>query len=274
LAIRKARGQANDCDHGDGYSGFALVCADRFRARAGLAIPQYALDAQLKPMTTPTVVPQPPYKEPPIIEAVIAMHFAVPIELKSIEAFALKRQARFPRNDDMLEMSTSFDTKTTRTASTMKKVGRKFHSPDGACVIVITPAQLAVIQRAPYTDWDTLCGEAREHWKCLTKIVKRRDVSRVSARYINRIDIPVDMNGHVDLHNRARNKWRDHWSDIENCISTGGSCPPSSLSRARTRSRAASAAKRSPAVPAPGSLPYTFRPTVSPRLRRTDCAAR
>jgi hypothetical protein len=75
------------------------------------------------------------------------MHFAVPIELKSIEAFALKRQARFPRNEDMLEMSTSFDAKTTRTASTMKKVGRKLHSPDGARVIVITPAQLAVIQR-------------------------------------------------------------------------------------------------------------------------------
>jgi uncharacterized protein (TIGR04255 family) len=151
-------------------------------------------------MTTPAAVLQPPYKKPPVIEAVIAIHFAVPLEQKSIDAFALKRQARFPRSEDILEMSASFDTKTTRTASTMKKVGRKLHSPDGARVIVITPAQLAVIQRAPYTDWDTLRGEAREHWKSLTKIVKRRDVSRVSARYINRIDIPVDINGHVDLH--------------------------------------------------------------------------
>jgi uncharacterized protein (TIGR04255 family) len=151
-------------------------------------------------MTTPAGVPQPPYEKPPIIEAVIAMHFAVPLELKSIEAFALERQARFPHSEDMLEVSASFDTKANRTASTMKKIGRKLHSADDARVIVIMPAQMAVIQRAPYTDWDTLCGEARGHWKALTKIVKRRDLSRVSARYVNRIDIPVDMNGHVDLH--------------------------------------------------------------------------
>ncbi len=130
----------------------------------------------------------------------MAMHFAVPLELKLIEAFAIKRQARFPRIEDMVEMSASFDAKTNRTASTMKKVGRKLHSSDGHRAIIIMPAQLAVIQRAPYTDWDTLCGEAREHWKSLNKIVKRRDLSRVSVRYINRIDIPVDMNGHVDLH--------------------------------------------------------------------------
>jgi uncharacterized protein (TIGR04255 family) len=163
---------------------------------------QFALDAQLsiKPMTTPSGVPQPPYKKPPIIEAVIAMHFAVPLEIKSIEAFALKRKARFPRREDMLEVKASFDTKAIRSASTMKKVGRRLHSSDDARVIVIMPAQLAVIQRAPYTDWDTLCGEAREHWKSLTKIVKRRDLSRVSARYVNRIDIPIAINGHVDLH--------------------------------------------------------------------------
>lgn len=167
-----------------------------------LAVPQYAFNAQLslKPMTIPAVVPQPPYEKPPIIEAVIAMHFAVPLEIKSIDAFAVKRKARFPRIEDMLEMKASFDTKANRSASVMKKIGRKLHSSDDARVIIIMPAQLAVIQRAPYTDWDTLCSEAREHWKSLTKIVKRRDLSHVSARYVNRIDIPVDINGHVDLH--------------------------------------------------------------------------
>ena len=141
-----------------------------------LAVPQYAFNAQLslKPMTIPAVVPQPPYEKPPIIEAVIAMHFAVPLEIKSIDAFAVKRKARFPRIEDMLEMKASFDTKANRSASVMKKIGRKLHSSDDARVIIIMPAQLAVIQRAPYTDWDTLCSEAREHWKSLTKIVKRR----------------------------------------------------------------------------------------------------
>jgi uncharacterized protein (TIGR04255 family) len=150
-------------------------------------------------MTTPAGVPEPPYKKPPIIEAVIAVHFAVPLEQKSIDAFALKRKARFPHSEDMVAVSASFDTQAKRTASSMKKIGRQLHSSDGGRAIIIMPTQLAVIQRAPYTDWDTLCGEAREHWKSLTKIVKRGDLNQVSARYINRIDIPVDTNDHVDL---------------------------------------------------------------------------
>jgi uncharacterized protein (TIGR04255 family) len=100
----------------------------------------------------------------------------------------------------MIQMSTSFDTHTERTASNMKKIGRKLHSSDGARAIIIMPAQFSVSQLAPYTDWDTLYGEAREHWNALAKIVKHRGLSHVSTRYINRIDIPIDMNGHVDLH--------------------------------------------------------------------------
>ena len=128
------------------------------------------------------------------------MHFAVPLELKAIDAFATKRKAHFPRSEDIVEVSTSFDTQAKRTDLAMKKVGRKFYSSDGARAIVIMAAQFSVSQLAPYTDWDTLYGEAREHWNALAKIVKRRDLSHVSTRYINRIDIPVDMNERVDLH--------------------------------------------------------------------------
>ena len=151
-------------------------------------------------MAIPAGAPAPPYVKPPIIEAVIAIHFAVPLEQKSIDAFALKRKARFPRSEDVVAVSASFDTQAKRTASSIKTIGRKVSSSDGARAIIIMPAQLAVIEQAPYTDWDTLYGEAREHWNAFTKIVKRRDLSRVSARYINRVDIPVDMNGHVDMH--------------------------------------------------------------------------
>lgn len=151
-------------------------------------------------MTAPASIPQLSYKKPPIIEAVIAMHFSVPLEMKWIDAFAHKRKARFSRSEDMLEMSALFNAQTHQTASNMKKIGRKLISVDDTCVIVIMPTQFAISHLAPYTDWDVLCGEAREHWNVLAKIAKRKALSHVSTRYINRIDIPVDINGRVDLH--------------------------------------------------------------------------
>src|ERR1019366_9119406 len=42
--------------------------------------------------------------------------------------------------------------------------------------------------------------EARRHWNVLTNIVEHKPISRVSTRYINRIDIPVGAAGVVDLH--------------------------------------------------------------------------
>jgi uncharacterized protein (TIGR04255 family) len=150
-------------------------------------------------MNNPVSDPHPPYKKPPIVEAVIAVHFSAPLELKWIDAFALKRKARFSRSEDMVQISALFHPQTARTASNVEKIGRKLTHSDGTRVIVITTTQMGLVQLAPYTDWDTLCGEAREHWNVLAKIIKHRALSHVSTRYINRIDIPVEQNGSVDL---------------------------------------------------------------------------
>jgi uncharacterized protein (TIGR04255 family) len=151
-------------------------------------------------MTTSPSVTQPPYKKPPILEAVIALHFSTPQELKTIDAFVHRLRTHFPRTEDMVQVSTMFNPQTQQIASNIQKLGRKLTSHDGSRVIIIMQHQFAVIQLAPYTDWDALRGEAREFWNVLAKIVKRRALSHVSTRYINRVDIPVDANGRVDLH--------------------------------------------------------------------------
>ncbi len=100
-------------------------------------------------MTIPPGASAPPYEKPPIIEAVIAIHFAVPLEQKSIDVFTLKRRAGFPRSEDMVEVNTSFDTQAERTASSMKKIGRRLYSADGARVIIILPTQFSVQRGRP-----------------------------------------------------------------------------------------------------------------------------
>lgn len=151
-------------------------------------------------MTTPAGIPQPSYKKPPVLEAVIATHFSVPLEQKWIEAFSRKHKARFPKSEELIEMSASYNATTHQTASNTKKIGYKLTAIDHSSVITIKPDQLAISHLAPYTDWDRLYGEARDHWNVLAKIIKCKTLSSVSTRYVNRIDIPVDINGSVDIH--------------------------------------------------------------------------
>jgi uncharacterized protein (TIGR04255 family) len=143
---------------------------------------------------------RPPYKKPPIVEAAIALHFATPLDDREIDAFARRRRTTFPLSEELVELSAAFNPQTKQSISGARKTGRKLTSSDGDRVIIIMQAQLAVIQLAPYKDWNDLFLDAREQWNALFKIIKRRRLSHASTRYQNRIDIPIDESGRVDLH--------------------------------------------------------------------------
>ncbi len=149
-------------------------------------------------MTSSQTSPSISYKKPPIVEAVLAIHFAETIPLKTIEAFAAKRKAKFPRSEDLIE--TKFETNLKDTHKTgVRKVGMRLHSSDGSRLIIFRGDQFALVHLAPYTDWDCLYDETREHWESLAKILKHKNISYFSTRYVNRVDIPVDNNNGVDL---------------------------------------------------------------------------
>lgn len=118
--------------------------------------------------------------------------------MKVIDAFAAKKKAKFPRNEDIIEMK--FETNLENThKNTARKVGLKMSSADGSRVIIINSDQFALIHLAPYTDWDFLYNETRDHWESLAKILKHKNINYFSTRYVNRIDIPVDGDVGVDL---------------------------------------------------------------------------
>lgn len=149
-------------------------------------------------MTSPPMTPSTSYKKPPIVEAVLAIHFPEAVPFKIIEAFAVKRKAKFPRSEDLIE--TKFETNLKDTHKTgVRKVGMRLHSADGSRVIIFRGDQFALVHLAPYTDWDCLYDETREHWEALAKILKHKNIAYFSTRYVNRIDIPVDSNNSVDL---------------------------------------------------------------------------
>jgi uncharacterized protein (TIGR04255 family) len=134
-----------------------------------------------------------PYKKPPIVEAVLALHFFEPVPVKAIETFAAKRKSKFPRSEDLIEMEFETNLKDSY-KNRSRKIGQKLYSVDGSRIIIFQGNQFALIHLAPYTDWDCLFAETRDHWETLTKIVKHKKIRHFSTRYVNRIDIPVSGN--------------------------------------------------------------------------------
>jgi uncharacterized protein (TIGR04255 family) len=137
------------------------------------------------------------YKKPPVVEAVIAISFSTPLDLKTIDAFARKRKKLFPRIEDINETTVAINMPAAQ--SNVKKVGCKLTSSDGTHIIIITRVQIAVCRLNPYADWNTLYDEAREHWKALASLMKRKEVSHASTRFINRIDIPIVIGERIDI---------------------------------------------------------------------------
>jgi uncharacterized protein (TIGR04255 family) len=140
-----------------------------------------------------------PYIKPPIVEAVIAIHFDTHLEQKFIEKFVRKYKKDFPFNVEIIEVLGTFNTYTNQTNSNIQKIGAKISNSDQSKIITILNTQFAVSQLAPYTDWDTFYKESKIHWGNLKKI-DNKAVNRVSTRFINRIDIPIEKDGRVDLH--------------------------------------------------------------------------
>jgi uncharacterized protein (TIGR04255 family) len=136
------------------------------------------------------------YNKPPILEAIIAVHFSTPLTMKEIETFARKFKKSFPFNEDMVKIDVSVQTKQ---KTTTQKIGHRLSNTDRTKWLILQSLQFGVIQQAPYSGWDAFYKEAHEHWQALKKIIKHKAISRVSTRYINRIDIPAAAGTLIDL---------------------------------------------------------------------------
>jgi uncharacterized protein (TIGR04255 family) len=139
------------------------------------------------------------YNKPPIVEAVIALHFATPLTAKEIDAFARKSKKAFPFSEEIITIAVNVQNRQKTSSTTAQKIGYKLSSLDRTRLIMVQPSQFGVLQQAPYAGWDVFYSEAHAHWQVLKKITKHKAISRVSTRYINRIDIPAAAATPIDL---------------------------------------------------------------------------
>lgn len=132
-------------------------------------------------------VPSPPYEHPPISEAVFAFHFSQHLEAKVVERFVRAQSTKFPAQQEMYDIA--IDTANLRRPPRTEHKGYKITDADNALVLIVRPETISVVRLPPYTSWENLIELAQQVWKRLRKIAGQVEVTRMSARYINRIDI-------------------------------------------------------------------------------------
>jgi uncharacterized protein (TIGR04255 family) len=138
-------------------------------------------------------VPEQPYKQPPITEAVIEIRFATPIDSARIAEVSADFQSMYPFEQHTSDVHVQLNTipNTGTIAETTETLGRKRTSLDQTEILLLRPQILAISQLAPYPGWETFFTRVRRDWALWKKSMSYRKISRIGVRYINRIDIPA-----------------------------------------------------------------------------------
>lgn len=79
------------------------------------------------------------------------------------------------------------------TKSSAGPIGYLFTSADGQHVVQARKDGFGFSRLKPYQDWESLSSEARKLWKAYAAWTKPSKVTRVSLRYINRIELPLPL---------------------------------------------------------------------------------
>ncbi|WP_162184713.1 TIGR04255 family protein [Sphingomonas hengshuiensis] len=135
------------------------------------------------------------YSSPPIIEAVIEVRFGEPAKdtrlLKASDW--LKPRYSNVSIEEQIEANVDFPTRHAEFVSG----GRRYrHSSDDlADAVVLSHTGVAWTRLAPYEGWDQFLSRASQELKSVLKALASPRLTRIGLRFINRIDVPSDIDG-------------------------------------------------------------------------------
>lgn len=150
-----------------------------------------------------TEVPRPPYRNAPILEAIVDIHVQYPQPGPTEEQyrrFASAVQADFPRNESQFAVELqlhgdSSDGPPEHSGET-HFAGLRLFRPENDRVMVIRNEGFAYSHLTPYKYWDVLRGEGVRYWRAFVDEFRPTAVTRVAVRNINRLRLPA---GAIDL---------------------------------------------------------------------------
>lgn len=142
------------------------------------------------------------YSKAPITEAIISLHVSPRAELllEELCQLQLEEEENYPQQESILEISGQFEVRPdhgTSASSQSQKIGFKQISQDGKYIWQSRFKGFAFSRLAPYESWEPFQIEAMRLWLCYREQTQPQKVTRLAARFINRIDIP--NTGKVEL---------------------------------------------------------------------------
>jgi len=130
----------------------------------------------------------------PITEALINIQVMLPIHKRTIEHLATldeKFREQYPDKKTIEEFQYKFEGGPLPTGQTSsKQLGFRYTSGDKTQVIQATFSGFTFSRLPPYEDWLKLRAEARRVWKIYADLVQPDGITRVAARYINKLELP------------------------------------------------------------------------------------
>lgn len=131
------------------------------------------------------------YAKPPITEAVLELRTDAALTVRDLE----RCRDRFKRQYEKVEDITDVELLIVDNGKIGHKTtfsGYKLTASNAVDVLLLNAVSLATIRMAPYSCWEDLVQTAKQNFEIFTKVVGRRNVARIGARFVNRIDIPND----------------------------------------------------------------------------------
>ncbi|WP_167458772.1 TIGR04255 family protein [Mesorhizobium kowhaii] len=141
------------------------------------------------------------YLRPPIVEAVVEFLTNSPISFDDLQAMSNKVAGDYKNQTIEKGIEVRIDTlggaATIHSDQTPDRFRRT--SDDQADIVIFADTSLIVARAAPYPGWDVLSERIRKNWRIWSKGQSGRGVVRLGARFINRIDIPINGEERIEL---------------------------------------------------------------------------
>ncbi|MGH7614769.1 MAG: TIGR04255 family protein [Gemmatimonadales bacterium] len=135
----------------------------------------------------------------PIVEAALGVAVTLPstIDQEKLASFQERLSGQYPTKEVRMFWSGQVELKPDSpqiTTTSGGPTGYLFKSADGKQAVQALRQGFVFSRFQPYQDWDTFSREARELWSRYATLLTPEKVTRISLRYINRLELPLPFN--------------------------------------------------------------------------------
>ncbi len=138
------------------------------------------------------------YENAPLTEALIDIRVRLPddVSVHSLVAVQSGEKDRYPARSDHIQIVSELrghGMEQVATATQQSLTGFVFTSADERQLFQARLDGFTFNRLHPYEQWESFREEARRLWNLYRAVARPREITRVAVRYINRIDVPFDI---------------------------------------------------------------------------------